>query len=511
MPFCTIASGPSPVEAFAAAELARYLHRMTGEWQDPCAREGTPTASPGRTIFVGIDAYAEQTKKPRARAMLRGLPPDGFVCRSVPEGLLLAGATPRATLYAVYTWLEALGVRWFFPGEGGEVIPLAKPEEVQLDAGWRLREAPAFAKRGIVIEPRNSALPEWIDFAAKKRLTTVAIHHWQELDRVRALAIPRGIEVEVEMHLLAKGLCSRDPAHHQRDREALEGMLEHLPADMREYFLWQADGDRATCECPADRGLSVTDLTLRVYNRLADLLRRRRPAARLAFLIYLGTWEPPRQGTRPAPGLFGEFAPIHRCMAHGVDDPACPANRRDISPVLDRWADVFAPEEAQILDYWLDSSLFGRERFRAHAGRVPHIGNAIRHDARSYFARGFRTATTFVVGVDRAYLDRWITPPLFQYPALLWNPERDAESLLSDFAQRWLGTSDALVGLEALAHLDTAGLEHGRPTDGDVVLERAQRRIADLSGQLPEEPFRSRLERLSAELEFRSSWRDVVR
>lgn len=504
MALFSIVAGPAPIEAFAASELARYLHRMTGLWvgSEPVA---------GCTIHIGMEAYGACCGKPRAQQMLRNLSPDGFIVRRVPEGVLLAGASPRATLWAAHAWLETFGCRWFFPGHDGEVVPHLNPEALRLDRSIDLRMTPAFTKRGVVADPSSDAFEDWIDFAAKKRLTTVAAHSILALDRARSLARMRGIDIEAEAHLLSPGLCSSDLERMNRCRAALEDALGHLPADLRDYFLWQADGDDRTCDCPADRGLSVTELTLRVYGSLAERLRQVRPAARLAFLIYHGTWRPPGKGIRPAAGLFGEFAPIHRCMAHGVDDPRCPVNSREIAPVLDAWGSIFPLDEAQILDYWLDSSLFGRGRFRENEGRIPHIGRVVRDDARSYHRRGFRSATTFIVGVGREYLGRWVTPPLFQYPALLWDPEADIEAMNADLAGKWLGTQDARPALDALAHVDTSGLEHGRPPGVDEKLDMARHLVAALVADAPPEPCRGRLRRLLTELDFRKSWRDSVR
>ena len=492
----------APVERFAAAELARYLHAMTGEPLASCP-------SSAGTIFVGIDAYARQLRAPRARLMLDGLPPDAYVCRSVAEGLVLAGTTPRATLYAVYAWLETLGARWFFPGPSGEVVPRIEADRVRLD-GWAVAESPAFAKRGVVIEPDNDALADWIDFATKTRLSTVALHGTGRLDQARSAAKSRGIDVEVEAHLLPDGLCSSDATRLATYEKLLDAALSDLPADLGDYFLWQHDGDRETCACAADAGLSVTDLTLRVYRRLCEAVRARRPGARMAFLVYLGTWKPP-EWAEAAEGLFAEYAPIHRCMAHGIDNPECLVNAAEVAPELDRWGDVFPAREAQVLDYWLDSSLFGRQRFAQNAGRIPHIGPVIQHDAQAYRRRGYRSVTTFAVGVNRSYLDRWVSPALFQYPALLWDPDCDLAVQRCDFARAWLGAKDACAALEALEYVDTAGLEHGRPPDGNAALSEARRATADLVDQSPREPHRSRLTRLLAEVDHRTSWVDVVR
>jgi len=69
----------------------------------------------------------------------------------------------------------------------------------------------------------------------------------------------------------------------------------------------------------------------------------------------------------------------------------------------------------------------------------------------------------------------------------------------------------AASGLEALAYVDTAGLEHARPGDGDRRLDAGRRVIRGLVADEPAEPFLGRLKRLLGEIDFRRSWADVRR
>ncbi len=484
----SIHPGASPVERFAAAELSRYLELITGR---TAATDGADTRF---LITTGpMDGLTHS---------------DSYRIDSQEGTVEIRGATPRAALYGVYALLEHLGVRWYFPGAEGEVLPELDADSITLN-DIRISGSPAVTKRGVVIEPGNSALEDWIDFAAKTRLSTVAVHGTAEIDRARSLAATRGIDIEVETHLLDAGLCSGDGEKLAGYRDQLDTALAGLPADMGDYFLWQQDNDNVRCTCHRDAGLTLTDTTLGVFNDLVGHLRARQPGARLAFLVYLGTWEPPRS-VAPAPGLFAEIAPIHRCMAHAVEDRTCPINPRDIAATLDRWEAVLPPEQSQVLDYWLDSSLFARGRFSANCGRLPHIGRTIRDDVVSYRARGVDAITTFVVLVDRDYLYRWTSPTIHQYPRLLWDPGIDLDAELREFAETWFGTCDALPILEALAFADTQGLEHGRPEEADRRLLAARPQASHLCADA-EEPYHSRLRRVDAELRHRIGWDDVIR
>ena len=101
-----IAPGASETERFAAQELALFLHIVTGAAfpvvEDP--------GQPGGRLLVGLSAAGA------AAPDLAGssLAPEEIVVRTVGNDLVLAGGSPRGTLYAVYTFLEdVVGCRWW--------------------------------------------------------------------------------------------------------------------------------------------------------------------------------------------------------------------------------------------------------------------------------------------------------------------------------------------------------------------------------------------------------------
>ena len=144
-----VAESASREEREAADELARVLGRMSGlAW--PVRAEGRGTAA---GFYVGRTAAAGRLAAPLQPAtdLLAPKPgeigPDGFRIWSRGERVFIEGATPPATFFAV-TWLlqRQGGVRWFAPGDRGEVIPRR--------AEWSLPELrvvrePAYVSRGL--------------------------------------------------------------------------------------------------------------------------------------------------------------------------------------------------------------------------------------------------------------------------------------------------------------------------------------------------------------------------
>lgn len=130
----------SEEERFAADELVRCVKKACGTSLSVVS-EDTAGEGDGVRIHVGRDAYVESRGLGLDRLDL-----DGFVVKTPDSrNLILAGRKPWGTQFAVFEFLErCLGVRWFFPGEDGEVIPARESIEI---GPINLAEEPAFLSR----------------------------------------------------------------------------------------------------------------------------------------------------------------------------------------------------------------------------------------------------------------------------------------------------------------------------------------------------------------------------
>ncbi len=160
---------PTASAKLAAAELARYLRKMSGATL-PVIRDPAPVPV-GRAVILirsGAVKPAEGSIVPTMAAeQIRVSVSPGRVllegCDSDPTGYALKG-----TLWAGYELLEKQGVRWLWPGELGEVVPqrhtITIPDSLALDytpaivkrevrcIGWNPDEQPGFDKVGITRE-----------------------------------------------------------------------------------------------------------------------------------------------------------------------------------------------------------------------------------------------------------------------------------------------------------------------------------------------------------------------
>ncbi len=146
---------PNDVVQLAAEELQYHLRKMSGA-AILIVADGQPVAEGLVRIYVGPSVATRSLGIDETK-----LPSEGIVVKAVAGALVLLGddrpLSPNkepdpfdencrtGTLFAVYDLLQDhLGVRWLWPGEGGEVIPKRRTVEVpDLD----IEEAPRLLKR----------------------------------------------------------------------------------------------------------------------------------------------------------------------------------------------------------------------------------------------------------------------------------------------------------------------------------------------------------------------------
>jgi hypothetical protein len=308
----------------------------------------------------------------------------------------------------------------------------------------------ALPTRGVVLYPFDLTLRDWPERARRAGLTTIALHAARRFDVLRDFIASRegrrflrrcersGIAVEFELHalgeLLSRELHLKDPALFRIDdrgqrnadanccphsRTALEIIAgkavewAHIfkPTTQR-YFYWPDDGAQ-WCRCDNCRELSASEQALLVENHILRALRAQDSRATLAHISYAHTLPAPRR-VAPAAGVFLEFAPIRRDYRWSIGHRDAPTKRQGSGPdpetnggyldVLAENLGVFGADSAQVLEYWLDASLFSG--WKRPAVRVPWDAALCRADVAAYRALGVQHFTTFATFVDADYAQR---------------------------------------------------------------------------------------------------------
>ena len=109
-----LATKPTPAEHFAAYELQRFVHQMTGK---TLGIKGRDEVFDGHRIHIGGAATLAVIGK------LKGRPEDAYLLNHGDAATTLAGNSGLSTLYAVYDFLNQQGCYWVMPGKIGEVVP----------------------------------------------------------------------------------------------------------------------------------------------------------------------------------------------------------------------------------------------------------------------------------------------------------------------------------------------------------------------------------------------------
>ena len=143
---------------FAATELARVLGRL-GFGTRYVSSEAIPAKPDTLTLVLTAGL-------PAAGADDRGC---GYTLRPAGHTLTLAGESRVGALYAAYAFLRLQGVRWYEPGEGGELLPppsgtLTLPDE-------EVSSAPAMDfGRGLDIYAPLKASVQFLLWMARNRM-----------------------------------------------------------------------------------------------------------------------------------------------------------------------------------------------------------------------------------------------------------------------------------------------------------------------------------------------------
>jgi hypothetical protein len=304
--------------------------------------------------------------------------------------------------------------------------------------------------RGVILFPFDLTLSDWPTRAANAGINTIALHAARRLDVLsdfirgeageRFLASCRSlnIEVEYELHamgeLLSRELYYKDPTLFRLDESGLrnvdancnpfsttaldiiaEKAVEYAklfrPTTGR-YFYWPDDGAKWDFSA-SGRELNASDQALLVENHIVKALRKHvDPEATLSHISYHHTLAAPT-AVKPETGMFLEFAPILRDYSKSLADRSAKTRRpHDTHPdpttnggyldILEANLKLFGVESAQVLEYWLDVSMFSK--WTRPAVKLPWDRQICEADVALYRKLGLQHVTSFATFIDADYV-----------------------------------------------------------------------------------------------------------
>lgn len=293
-------------------------------------------------------------------------------------------------------------------------------------------------KKKLLIHPEELTR-KWIDTMARLGVQVLGLHPVggrnadESLSRlllqvedpeIRTLldyAAEKGLNIEYEIHamssLLPRALYEAHPEYFRMDRDgrrvpdwnfcfsdekALDDVTDHAVSlagkfyrSTHQFYFWLDDSRDAYCHCDKCAGLSPSDQQLLAMNAIVGKLREVYPDAKLAYLAYMDTITLPEK-IKPAPGIFLEYAPIDRDMKKSVRTMP-PEEQENIRRLLQ----LFGKEDAWVLEYWLDNSLFSN--WKKPPVRFQPDNAMIRDDIAFYREMGFDQISSFACYLGEDY------------------------------------------------------------------------------------------------------------
>ncbi len=446
------------MEEHAARELQDYLNRIGGATL-PLLRESAFPAG-GKALLVGPSRSAAALLPETG---LQTLAADEILLRTVDGNVILTGGPDRGTLYAVYEFLERLGVRWW-TREDTAVPRLEVVETEPLD----IRYAPPLKIR----EPHYFAANSDPEFASHLRLNGHFFDLPPELGGHDAYIgfvhtfpglIPketyfgqhpewfelRGNERYAEPETAQ--LCLSNP---ELRRELTANALARLRQyrDPRLISISQNDSyaEEQGCECPECQALnayygSPSGAVLMAVNEAATAIAREYPQVQVDTLAYRYTRTAPHH-IQPEPNVIVRLCSIECDLSKPLDAPENAAFRDDFLA----WSAI-APQ----LSIWH----YGANYSNALAP-FPNLRSQQRD---LQFLADHGVVSLFFHGANDTYLADLADLRLWLLSKLMWDPGVDMNALMDEFLNGYYGEAAAPVIREYLELLEDEVAASGRP------------------------------------------------
>jgi hypothetical protein len=476
---------PSSALEYAVKEFNDHLQLSTGAAL-PVVKDGGAVNGP--TIQIGATALSRQLG-----LAPEFLAPDSWVVRRVGEALILSGGDgdhavapltgygglqPFGTLYAVYEFLErAVGVRWYWPGDLGRVVP----RHADLAVGnVRWQGAPSYDTRFCwYANLRDEGYTDDEVWQWWRRMrwggvggSAIANHSFVGWNKLHGAAHPDWFALQRDGQRLndptltgglAGHLCLSNPEvlaqvvaelRDYFDKNPATKYHSVMPGDSDDLFHCQCDKCRAMLR-PAEGPSGIHSYAVWTFvNQVAAQLRPSHPDRIVTCCAYSS------YAKVPPDVYFEPNVSVSLCASQFPAQVWNPAVKSEYAAWIGEWARK--SPRVYVWDYWNNPRYGGgtlgapavyphaiQEWFLAERGRVK--GHAIEL---SDIAAGGQSINGWA---------NWMMDSLNVYVAmrLLWNMDQDVDGLLDEYYSSFYGPAGPLLrqfyGALEQAYLDPAG------------------------------------------------------
>ncbi len=451
-----VSTDATDAEKFAADELQTYLEKISDAEIPVKNGEFSPR---GNHIFVG-----QSTSATNFGIDTEGLSKEGFVIRTLDDNLFLVGHDDAGTQFAVYTFLEKyMGVRWFWPGESGEVVPQKHTISIgeidhieEPDFKWRDR-GPGGALWGATEGPTEMHARSLLLGITKEHQKEVRL--WEKRNKWGGMKIYGGhilaerflperyAKSHPEYFALVDG--KRTPPDENYDHKHGAQICTTNPDVLKiaveyaiNFFNDHPDYDGLNmsmndgpgfCECesclaldpdssedPAER--VITDRIFTFYNHVTEELQKTHPGKYIICLAYSRYKEPP-VNVEIHPNLIPQYT-LWSAYSH-----ADTSIKKQHHKMVSEWS--ASADELAIYEYYINGSWPGLHRLV-----MPFYAKSIK-DLHQQGVNLYQTQSG----------DEFAINGLNYYVAgkLLWDTSLKTDSVLDDFYQKAFGRSGEAI------------------------------------------------------------------
>lgn len=427
----------------AAEELQRYLEKISGAKLPIVPDSQNPK---GLLLLIGKSRFTEVMKASIPSGLTNARREEGFIILCRGNRLVLAGNDEgpyHGTEYAVYDFLNRLGVRWFMPGEYGEYVPkrstIVVPELFVRERpdfimrNWWVHISPDLAEQERRWKIRNKMNPDpmfAIPADSSARNILPADQYFKEhpeyfamnLDGSRNpylpnLTHPKAVEIASG---IIKDFFRKNPGANSYGFAPDDG----LPRDYSPETVRLSQGFVDLLGRPGVPGeVSISEEWFSFVNRVTAEVRKEFPEVYIATNGYANRNLPP-QGIQLDDHIVVMFAAIWSCTLHAYDDPHCWQKVRQ-GQMLKRWCEL--SKNVWVYGYneqMLVSALTPLPETRKLRRDFPLLKKwrviGFFDEARNVWAE---------CGIASRYLRA----------QLEWNANADGEAILKDFYAHWYG------------------------------------------------------------------------
>ena len=425
-----VAADALPVTRVAAEELARYAGKIAGHELPVVPLDRLSGDAPGLTFFVGEAAGAQALGRP-----LTPWKTEEWTLHSMPAGLLLAGhdapgdawslSVAGGSMLAVDTLLEEhLGVRWFWPGEFGEHVPVNAEAVIPV---LDVRRQPAFEIRSVSTgyapyhtKAFHEASRQW---ARRSRLgwvrSAVFGHSWNDAFDLRHETT---FQEHPEWFALVHGV-RKPPQMCTTNPEVIARMVEYVLAGKQDIMNISPSDGAGFCECDRCRALDVPGLLAydhktpqlsdRIFtyaNEVARRVRERNPAKGCGMFAYTFYNQPPVKIAALEPNLYLSF--VYQSAAQRD-----PENLREWRESVAGWQKLGAKlvvREGWGNHYYFDLPFLHERQITENLAEAHRLGFV------AAYGEGSKNFAT-------------VAPNYWAITHAMWNPDGDDAALMRDF------------------------------------------------------------------------------